>query len=353
MKVAIVLFNLGGPDGPAAVRPFLRNLFNDPAIITAAAPIRWLLAHLIAFRRAPVARRIYEHLGGKSPLLELTARQAQALQQQFVGGDNEIKTFISMRYWHPMSDETVRAVKDFAPDRIVLLPLYPQFSTTTTGSSLTDWRRAAKKAGLEAPSAAICCYPDADGFIGALTGLVQSAYAEALKSGIPRVLFSAHGLPEKIVDDGDPYPRHVELTAAAVARGLERADLDWVVCYQSRVGPLKWIGPSTEEEIARAAKDGVPVVVVPIAFVSEHSETLVELDIEYRALAVSLGVPAYHRVPTVSTDRRFIETLKNIVDQALQTILAGDKGVGPTISCAAGTGACLPGSIKCPRGKGE
>lgn len=352
MKVAIVLFNLGGPDCPAAVRPFLRNLFSDPAIITVPQPIRWLLAHWIAFRRAPVARAIYEHLGGKSPLLELTTSQAQALEQRFAGAD-EVKTFISMRYWRPMSDETVLAVRDFAPDRIVLLPLYPQFSTTTTGSSLADWRRAANRAGLNIPTAAICCYPDGAGFIGALTGLVQSAYGQALKTGTPRVLFSAHGLPEKIVNGGDPYPRHVEVTAAAVVRGLGLADLDWVVCYQSRVGPLKWIGPSTEDEIARAAKDGVAIVVVPIAFVSEHSETLVELDIEYRELANSLGVTAYHRVPTVSTDPGFIEGLKNNVERALKSIKTGDKGETVTISCAASTGTCLPGTLKCPLGIGE
>lgn len=339
MKVAIVLFNLGGPDSPAAVRPFLRNLFNDPAIIGALAPIRRLLANWISFRRAPVARRIYQHLGGKSPLLELTARQARALERRFTGED-EVKTFISMRYWHPMSDETALAVKAFAPDRIVLLPLYPQFSTTTTASSLADWRRAARQVGLDAPSAGICCYPDAPGFIGAIAGLVETELAEALKSGPPRILFSAHGLPKKIVASGDPYPQHVEMTARAVVGRLGRADLDWVVCYQSRVGPLEWIGPSTKAEIGRAAKDGVPVVVVPVAFVSEHAETLVELDIEYRKLAVSLGIAGYHRTPTVGTEPGFIGALKNIVDRALESIKAGDKGEMVTISCATEPATC-------------
>ncbi|NQU58902.1 MAG: ferrochelatase [Rhodospirillales bacterium] len=347
MKVAIVLFNLGGPDSPAAVRPFLRNLFNDPAIIAAPQPIRWLLAHWISFRRAPIARAIYEHLGGKSPLLELTNNQAQALEQRFAGSD-EVRSFISMRYWHPMSEETVRAVKDFAPDRIILLPLYPQFSTTTTGSSLSNWREAAKRAGLDTPSVGICCYPDAPGFISAIADLLKGALGEAAKSGKPRVLFSAHGLPKKIVDSGDPYPNHVEITAKAVVDKLGDADLDWVVCYQSRVGPLQWIGPSTEDEIACAAKDGVPVVVVPIAFVSEHSETLVELDIEYRELALSLGITAYHRVATVSTNRLFVDSLKNIVDQALDSMKAGDKGETFTISCAVEPGACSLGSPQCP-----
>lgn len=352
MKVAIVFFNLGGPDSPAAVRPFLLNLFNDPAIIGAPGPLRWLLAHWISFRRAPIARKIYDHLGGKSPILELTALQARALEQQYTGPD-DVKVFISMRYWHPMSDAAARAVKAFAPDRVVLLPLYPQFSTTTTGSSLNDWRRAASTVGLAVPSVGVCCYPDAAGLIDALVGLVESGLDDAAKSGKPRVLFSAHGLPKKIVDAGDPYPQHVEITARAVVDGLARADLDWVVCYQSRVGPLQWIGPSTDDEIARAAKDGVPVVVVPIAFVSEHSETLVELDIEYRELAQKLGVPAYHRVATVSTDLRFIGGLKEIVNQALDCIKVGDKRETVTISCSLSAGACATSGVHCPRSKKE
>jgi len=352
MKVAIVLFNLGGPDSLAAVRPFLRNLFNDPAIINSPAPIRWLLAHWISFKRASIAKGIYQHLGGKSPLLQLTGKQAQALEQQFTGAD-EIKTFISMRYWHPMSDETVLEVKAFAPDRIVLLPLYPQFSTTTTGSSLTDWRRVVEAVGLDVPSVEVCCYPDEPGFISAIAGLIEVALVDAQKSGIPRVLFSAHGLPQKIVDVGDPYPQQVEMTARAVVDKLDQEGLDWIVCYQSRVGPLQWIGPSTEDELVRAANDGVPVVVVPIAFVSEHSETLVELDIEYRDLANSLGIPAYHRVATVSTQAQFINGLKNIVVRALQSIKAGDNGKGITISCAAGSRACPSNNRACPLNKKE
>jgi len=352
MKVAIVLFNLGGPDSPEAVRPFLRNLFNDAAIIGAPTPVRWLLAHWISFRRAPIARKIYAHLGGKSPLLELTEQQARALENQFQG-DDDVRAFIAMRYWHPMSDETVKKVKEFAPDRIVLLPLYPQFSTTTTGSSLADWRRAAQQAGLNVPTAAICCYPDEPGFINAVAGYMAGSLAEASQTGKPRVLFSAHGLPKKIIDGGDPYAQHVEMTAAAIVEQLAIVDLDWSVCYQSRVGPLEWIGPATEDEIARAAKDKVPVVVVPIAFVSEHSETLVELDIEYRELAESLGVPAYHRVATVCIQENFIGGLKKMVDQALMTIKKGDNGETVAISSSKGRRICLPAGTKCPHCQGD
>jgi ferrochelatase len=352
MKVAIVLFNLGGPDSPDAVRPFLFNLFNDPAIIGVPNPIRWLLARWISFRRAPIARAIYSHLGGSSPLLTQTIDQAQALEKRF-SRDNEVKTFIAMRYWHPMSDEAVKAVKKFGADRVVLLPLYPQYSTTTTGSSFTEWQNAARKGGVVAPTTAICCYPQEKGFIAAVAHATRNAIVEASINGSPRILFSAHGLPQKIVDTGDPYPEHIAMTACAVIEKLNTPGLDWIVCYQSRVGPLEWIGPSIDEEIVRAAKDGVPVVVVPIAFVSEHSETLVELDIEYRELALSLGVPAYHRVPTACIASDFISGLKKLVDRALEV---SEEVVSPQslqIFSGAGCKICTATGSQCRNNEKE
>ncbi len=295
-KTAIVLFNLGGPDRPEAVRPFLFNLFNDPAIIDAPGPLRWLLAQTISRRRAPIARKIYQELGGGSPLLANTRVQAAALEVALNagGGDSKFKVFIAMRYWHPMSDETAPAVMAYGPDQMVLLPLYPQFSTTTTGSAVDDWTRAAAKAGLTAPTRSLCCYPTQPGFVAEVARPLRAALAEAVDG--PRVLFSAHGLPRKFIDGGDPYQWQIERTAAAVATAvigaLGAADFDWRVCYQSRVGPLEWIGPSTEAEIAGAGAEGRSLIVVPIAFVSEHSETLVELDIEYRRLAEAKGVPS-------------------------------------------------------------
>jgi ferrochelatase len=326
-RTAIVLFNLGGPDGPRAVRPFLFNLFNDPAIIAAPGPLRWLLAQGISRRRAPVARRIYAELGGRSPLLANTEAQARALEAALnaQAGGGEVKAFIAMRYWHPMSGETARAVKAYDPERIVLLPLYPQFSTTTTGSSITAWAGAAAQAGLEVPTRTLCCYPTEPGFVAEVAGQLSSALGQAggqaAGHGAPRVLFSAHGLPKKIVERGDPYQWQVERTAAAVVEALGQEagqeGLDWRICYQSRVGPLEWIGPSTEAEIARAGRDGVALVVVPIAFVSEHSETLVELDIDYRRLARQAGVPTYVRAPTVGAGAAFIAGLAGLVRQAL------------------------------------
>jgi ferrochelatase len=312
MRRAIILFNLGGPDSPEAVQPFLFNLFNDPAIITLPNPLRWLIAKLIARRRASVAREIYAKIGGRSPLRENTEAQAQALEAALGEGH---RCFVAMRYWRPFVGETVRAVQDWAPEEIVLLPLYPQFSSTTTASSLKSWSDAARRSGLDVPTRTICCYPRESGFVAALAKLIRAARSEV--AGVRhRVLFSAHGLPEKIVAAGDPYRWQVEATVARLLERLAAPDLHWVICYQSRVGPLAWIGPSTDSEIARAGKDGVAAVVVPVAFVSEHSETLVELDIEYRHLAEKAGVPRYVRAATVGTAPDFIAGLAELVRAA-------------------------------------
>ena len=341
-KIAIVLFNLGGPDSPAAVRPFLFNLFNDPAIISAPGPVRWLLAQFISRRRAPVARGIYARLGGASPLLANTRAQAAALEKALEKA-GEVRCFIAMRYWHPFAAETARDVAAFAPDEIVLLPLYPQFAAATTGSSLADWSRAAARAGITARQRAICCYPEDEGFIETVAGLAAQAWQRARKHGEPRILFSAHGLPKREIERGDPYQDHVERSARAVAaalKGLLGTDPDWLVSYQSRVGPLEWLGPYTDAEIRRAGEEGRPLVVVPIAFVSEHSETLVELDIEYRELAHKLGVPGYERVGTADASRPFIEGLARLTMRAL----ADDAEI------CGGTGGrlCPPEFGRCP-----
>jgi protoporphyrin/coproporphyrin ferrochelatase len=312
-KTAVVLFNLGGPDSPAAVEPFLFNLFNDRAIIALPQPLRWFVATVIARRRAPIARAIYERLGGASPLAANTAAQAAALERALGEGN---RVFVAMRYWRPLSGETAAAVKAWQPDEVVLMPLYPQFSTTTTQSSLSDWRAAAKKIGLTAPTRVLCCYPDDAGFIGALAAEVRGVLQRWPAGERKRVLFSAHGLPRKVVAAGDPYQWQVERTATALRAALAEPALDSVVCYQSRVGPLAWIGPGTDAEIRRAGEEGIGLVVVPVAFVSEHSETLVELDIDYRHLADTAGVPRYARVPTVGTAPGFIAGLARLARQA-------------------------------------
>jgi protoporphyrin/coproporphyrin ferrochelatase len=320
MKVAVVLFNLGGPDSPEAVEPFLRNLFTDPAIIGAPGFIRRPLARLIARRRAPVAREIYGRIGGRSPILPQTEAQARALERVLAErrADTQFRAFVSMRYWHPLSDVAARAVKAWNPDRVVLLPLYPQMSTTTSESSVKDWLDAAGRAGIKVPTQVVCCYPTQTGFIDAATALIREAIDKV--GGQPfRLLFSAHGLPENVIRRGDPYQWQVEQSAQAIVQRLALRDLDWSVCYQSRVGPMKWIGPSTDAEIQRTGRDGKAVVLFPVAFVSEHSETLVELDIEYRELAHKSAVPAFHRVATVGIHDAFIGGLANLVEGLLSS----------------------------------
>jgi ferrochelatase len=335
-RIAVVLFNLGGPDGPAAVRPFLFNLFNDPAIINLPGIVRTPLARLISSRREKSAQANYAIMGGASPLLPETRKQAAALEtllnEQRPG--DEVRCFIAMRYWHPFTEETAREVAAFWPDEIVLLPLYPQYSTTTTASSLKAWGKVYKGAGV---SRAICCYPVDDGFVGAYAKAIDAAWTAAGKPGPARLLFSAHGLPEKVVAGGDPYQAQVEATAAAIAARLG-GGWDWQVCYQSRVGPMKWIGPATDEAIIEASKEGLALVVAPIAFVSEHIETLVELDHEYAILARENGCPAYIRVPAPGEDEGFIATLAGLVAKALQ------RG-----RVCPGSGYVCPASLTCPR----
>lgn len=331
-RIAVVLFNLGGPDKAESIRPFLFNFFMDKNIIRLPLPLRFLIATLIANRRSKKeAGDSYGFLGGGSPLLVNTQAQSDALAEALSSqSDAEYKTFVCMRYWHPMTEQVVADVANWKPDRIVLLPLYPQYSTTTTRSSLQEWNRYIERAGLNVPTALICCYPEARGFIVASAENVRRVYETALAETrgknlpLPRVLFSAHGLPEDIIADGDPYQAQCEQSARAIVKALGMNDLDWTMCYQSRVGPKKWLAPSTGDELKRAAKDGVPVIIYPHAFVSEHVETLVEIEIEYRHEAEELGVPYFARVPTVSVDQPFIDDLAQLV-----TAHARQSGIYP------------------------
>jgi protoporphyrin/coproporphyrin ferrochelatase len=332
-RLAVVLFNLGGPDGPSSVRPFLRNLFSDAAIIDLPAVMRLPLAAFIATGRERSAKANYALMGGGSPILPETTKQAQALEAQLnAQGGMEAKVFIAMRYWKPLTPETARAVADWAPDQVVLLPLYPQYSTTTTASSLKAWNRAYKGPGKVH---AVCCYPTQPSFIEAHAKLIREAMAKAEEP--VRLLFSAHGLPKKVIDRGDPYQKQVEATAAAIVRELGGVD-DWQVCYQSRVGPLEWLGPSTVEAIEAACAEGIGVVICPIAFVSEHVETLVELDHEYKELAEELACHTYLRVPALGVEPAFIRSLVDTIDVALKENVAPGRGwtcdaCGPICPC--------------------
>ena len=319
-RIAVVLFNLGGPDNPEAIKPFLYNLFADPAIIQIPAPFRQILAKIISAKRAPIAEKIYEEIGGKSPILEETKKQEKALEKK-LSKFGDYKVFTVMRYWHPFSKQVAQNVKNYNPTKIILLPLYPQFSTTTSASSFKDWYKAAKSVGLNTQTTSCCCYGNHEKFIEAHTQTIKPILLKAQKNGPVRVLFSAHGLPQKIVDKGDPYATQVYDTANKTTLKLEAElgieQLDQRVCFQSRVGPLKWLSPSLDEEIDNAIADSVGIVVVPIAFVSEHSETLVELDIEYKHLAIDKKIKQYVRVPTLSTNKMFINCLSDIVLSAV------------------------------------
>jgi len=335
-KIAVVLFNLGGPDGPEDVQPFLQNLFSDPAIIRSPPPVRWLVSRLISKTRAASARANYALMGGGSPLLPETRKQAEALEAELASRGRNARTFIAMRYWKPYAADAVREVKAWGADKVVLLPLYPQFSSTTTASSLKSWADAKGPGGVT-----VCCYPDPDRFIAAHARKLVAAWEAGGRPENVRCLLSAHGLPETVVQAGDPYQWQVELTAARL-KPLLPPDWEVEVCYQSRVGPLKWIGPATDESIRKAAADGKTILLSPVAFVSEHIETLVELDIEYRHLADELGVKTYLRAPALGIDEDFIGTLADLVEDA-----AGDGG-NDRVRSACGGRICPADRKDCP-----
>ncbi len=336
-----MLFNLGSPDSLEAVRPFLFNLFNDPAIVRRPQPLRRMLARLIAWRRAPETRRIYARLGGRSPLLEQTEAQARALERELA--DPAIRVFVAMRYWHPDTATALQQVVRFGPDKVVLLPLYPQFSSATTASSFAEWERAAG-GRLPARTVRICCYSDDAGFAAASAARI-AAVLEGWTGAPPRILYSAHGVPKAFIEAGDPYRSQVERSVAAIRRALAREDLDHAICYQSRVGPLEWIGPYTDWEIERAGAEGRSVIVAPVAFVSEHSETLIELDEDYREVAHAAGVPVYERAAAVGTHPAFVEGLAALVRRAVaapDAVLSGSQSP----ACAAGQTDC-PLAARC------
>ncbi len=333
-RIAVVLFNLGGPDGPEAVQPFLRNLFADKAIIALPTPFRQLLAQVISVTRAKVARANYAHMGGGSPILAHTLDQGHALTVELTERfpEADVRVFVAMRHWHPFTAEAASEVAEFAPDQVVLAPLYPQFSTTTTGSSFAAWRKAYHGSG-EVHS--LCCWFENEGLIDTHVARIIETWEGSGRPNV-RLLFSAHGLPKSVVAKGDPYQWQIEATCAAIAQRLG-STWDWRLCYQSRVGPMQWLGPSTPEAIAEAARDGVGVLIDPVAFVSEHVETLVELDRDYADLARDLGMTTYLRVPVVGLGPVFIAGLAGAVERALQV-----KGLNPE-------GRACPGTFaKCP-----
>ena len=329
MKKAVILFNLGGPDKLESVEPFLFNLFNDPAIISIPSIFRYPLAKIISKRRAPIAKNIYKEIGNKSPILELTQDQAKSLENTLaIKGD--YKCFVIMRCWHPRATDVIKEVKKYNPEEIILLPLYPQFSASTSGSSIKEWNDLCKKENYKVKTKTICCYPTEDSFLESHANLIKKTIKN-LKNKDFKLLFSAHGLPEIKIKKGDPYQWQVEQTVEGIMSKLTNENPDHIISYQSRVGPLKWIGPSTDEIIIKYSKEKKGIVIVPVAFVSEHSETLVELDIEYKKLAEKNGCSFYKRVPALGIEENFIKGLAELVLQKetrenfVSSVMCSDK----------------------------
>ncbi|MGD0363118.1 MAG: ferrochelatase [Bryobacteraceae bacterium] len=313
-KIGVVLFQLGGPDSLDAIEPFLYNLFSDPDIIDFpfARIARQPLARLISATRARHVRNHYAEIGGRSPILEFTGRQARALEAE-LRRDFEVRVVVAMRYWHPFTAEAIRELEAFAPEEIVLLPLYPQYSRTTTGSSLNEWKRRFQPNGWNPRVHAVTEFHENAGYIGALAEAIGESLAAFGNPADVDMLFSAHSVPVSVIDAGDPYQRQIERTVELV---WERGH--WPgrrhLCYQSKVGASKWLQPSMHATIKRLAEEGSRrLLTIPISFVSDHVETLHEIDIEHRAQAHKLGIEEFRMMPGLNDSPRFIGVLGELV----------------------------------------
>ena len=317
-RIGVVLLQLGGPDSLDAVEPFLRNLFNDPDIFDfpLSGMLRPLLARAAAKLRARKVRQSYVEIGGKSPIRGHTERQAAALEKQ-LRKSIDARVFAAMRYWKPSSADAIEAVRRAQCGRLVLLPLYPQYSAATTGSSLREWRRRAAEAVLDLPTVAVEAYFDAPLYIAAAAARIRQALTRFPDGVRPHLVFSAHGLPIRLIENGDPYQRQIEETVRLV---LETGGfgLAHTLCYQSKVGRERWLEPAllpTLESLARGGEQAV--LAIPIAFVSDHIETLGEIDIEARRAARGWGIRHFETMTGLNDSPEFIAALAGQVAQAL------------------------------------
>ncbi|MBD1937061.1 ferrochelatase [Microcoleus sp. FACHB-68] len=322
-RVGVLLLNLGGPDQIEDVRPFLFNLFSDPEIIR--LPFPWLqkpLAWLISSMRAKKSQANYLQIGGGSPLRRITDEQAQALQKNLQEKGKDAQVYVGMRYWHPFTEEAIARIKRDQIEQLVILPLYPQFSISTSGSSF----RLLEKLWLEDPSlerleyTAIPSWYNRPGYLQAMAQLITQELDQSPNPDNVHIFFSAHGVPVSYVEEaGDPYQQEIEHCTELIMQTLNRPN-PHTLAYQSRVGPVEWLKPYTEDAIKELAAEGVEdLLVVPISFVSEHIETLQEIDMEYRELAEEAGIHNFHRVPALNTHPVFIDDLANLVVEALET----------------------------------
>ncbi|MDJ0714055.1 MAG: ferrochelatase [Prochloraceae cyanobacterium] len=321
-RVGVLLLNLGGPEAIEDVRPFLYNLFSDPEIIR--LPIKGLqkpLAWLISSLRAKKSQQNYLKIGGGSPLRKITEAQAQALEEKLSAKDIEVSVYVGMRYWHPYTEEAIARIERDRISNLVVLPLYPQFSISTSGSSF----RILEKMWLEERDlkgikySVIPSWYNAPGYLRAMADLIGQEIEQYPNPDRVHIFFSAHGVPQSYVDEaGDPYQQEIEECTRLIMKTLDRPN-PHTLAYQSRVGPVEWLKPYTEDALQELGEKGVKdLVVVPISFVSEHIETLEEIDIEYREVAEEAGIENFQRVPALNTHPVFIEALANLVEEALE-----------------------------------
>ncbi|WP_341528680.1 ferrochelatase [Nostoc sp. UHCC 0302] len=321
-RVGVLLLNLGGPDKLEDVGPFLYNLFSDPEIIR--LPFRWLqrpLAWFIASRRTKISQENYKQIGGGSPLRRITEAQGEALKEQLGYLGQEANIYVGMRYWHPYTEEAIAQLTQDNIEHLVILPLYPQFSISTSGSSF----RLLEKLWQEDPKlqridyTVIPSWYKQSGYLQAMAELIAQELDQFPNPNEVHIFFSAHGVPKSYVEEaGDPYQQEIEECTALIMQTLNRSNTH-TLAYQSRVGPVEWLQPYTEDALKELGAKGVKdLVVVPISFVSEHIETLQEIDIEYREVAEESGIHNFRRVPAPNTHPVFIKALADLVIDALQ-----------------------------------
>lgn len=327
-KVGVVLFQLGGPDRLDAVQPFLYNLFCDPDIINfpgallARRPLAWLISTL----RSKHVREHYASIGGGSPIRELTEGQALALADA-LEPHAEPHIAIAMRYWLPSTADAIRRVTRSRLDELVLLPLYPQYSRATTGSSLAEWRRRARHVSLDVPTHLIDRFYTHPLYLSALVERVEQSLAEFQHPADVHLVFSAHGLPVSLIEAGDPYQKEIQETVRLLLKQGGWTN-PWTLCYQSRLGRQKWLEPYLTDTIPRLAAEGVrQMLVVPISFVTEHIETLYEINLEARAQAASLGIEDFAVMRALGSSPRFIAALADLVLQAVHPEVSVHAGL--------------------------
>ncbi len=320
-RVGVLLLNLGGPEQLSDVRPFLYNLFSDPEIIR--LPFRWLqkpLAWLISTSRARKSQENYRQIGGGSPLRRITEEQGNALQKVLRDKGMDATVYIGMRYWNPFTEEAIAQIKRDGVEDLVVLPLYPQFSISTSGSSfriLEDlWCEDTELQKIN--YTVIPSWYDRPGYVESMADLVRQELDHCTNPEEATVFFSAHGVPVSYVKEaGDPYQTEIENCTALIMKALNRPN-PHVLAYQSRVGPIEWLQPYTEDELVALGEKGTEeLVVVPVSFISEHIETLQEIDMEYREIALEAGIKQFRRAPALNTYPKFINDLGNMVVEAL------------------------------------